>query len=91
MLTFSTSTWATAQTFTVRAGEDDDGQSETATLTLAPDGADYTGVASATTTVNLVDDDPRGVTLSATTLSVPEGASADYAVQGWPRSPWAAT
>ena len=81
MLTFSPSTWNTAQTFTIRAREDDDGQDETATLTLDPDGADYVGVASATTTVNLLDDDPRGVTLSALTLSVPEGGSAEYTVR----------
>ena len=40
-LEFSMSTWDTAQTFTIRAGEDDDGQDETATLTLDPSGADY--------------------------------------------------
>ena len=81
MLTFSTSTWDTAQTFAISAGEDDDGQDETATLTLAPDGADYTGVAAATSTVNLVDDDPRGVTLSAASVLVPEGGSTMYAVR----------
>ena len=81
MLTFSTSTWNTAQTFTIRAGEDDDGEDETATLTLDPHGADYIDVPSATSTVNLLDDDPRGVTLSATALTVPEGASANYAVR----------
>ena len=81
VLTFSSSTWNTAQTFTIRAGEDDDGEDETATLTLDPHGADYTDVAAATSTVNLVDDDPRGVTLSVSMLSVPEGASADYAMR----------
>ena len=81
MLTFLTSTWNAAQTFTIRAGEDDDGQDETATLTLDPSGADYDEVPSATPTVYVTDDDPRGVTLSVSALSVPEGGSAEYTVR----------
>ena len=80
-LTFDAATWNTAQTFTIRAGEDLDGEDETATLTFDPRGADYDGAPSATSTVNLADDDPRGVTLSESTLAVPEGGSATYTVR----------
>ena len=81
MLTFDAATWRTAQTFTIRAGEDLDGEHETATLTFDPRGADYDGAPSATSTVSLADDDPRGVTLSESTLAVPEGGSATYTVR----------
>ena len=80
-LTFDAATWQTAQTFTIRAGEDLDGEDETATLTFDPRGADYDGAPSATSTANLADDDPRGVTLSESTLAVPEGGSATYTVR----------
>ena len=80
-LTFDAATWQTAQTFTIRAGEDLDGEHETATLTFDPRGADYDGAPSATSTVNLADDDPRGVTLSESALAVPEGGSATYTVR----------
>ena len=80
-LTFDAATWNTAQTFTIRAGEDLDGEDETATLTFDPSGADYDGAPSATSTVNLADDDPRGVTLSESALAVPEGGSATYTVR----------
>ena len=81
MLTFDAATWQTAQTFTIRAGEDLDGEDETATLTFDPRGADYDGAPSATSTVNLADDETRGVTLSESTLAVPEGGSATYTVR----------
>ena len=80
-LTFDAATWQTAQTFTIRAGEDLDGEDETATLTFDPRGADYDGAPSATSTVNLTDDETRGVTLSESTLAVPEGGSATYTVR----------
>ena len=80
-LTFDAADWNTAQTFTIRAREDDDGEDETATLTFDPRGADYDGAPSATSTVNLADNDPRGVTLSESTLAVPEGGSATYTVR----------
>ena len=80
-LTFDAATWQTAQTFTIRAGEDLDGEDETATLTFDPRGADYDSAPSATSTANLADDDPRGVTLSESALAVPEGGSATYTVR----------
>ena len=80
-LAFDATTWSTAQTVTIRAGEDDDGAGGTVTLTHDPSGADYDGVESAGLEFTLNDDDPRGVTLSASTLSVPEAASATYTVK----------
>ena len=79
-LTFSTSTWDTAQTVTARALDDADGGDETAIIAHVAMGGDYRGVSvdlSATTT----DDDLRGVTLSGSTLAVPEGSSATYTVR----------
>ena len=80
-LAFDATTWSTAQTVTIRAGEDDDGADEAIDLTHDPSGADYDGVESADLEFTLNDDDPRGVTLSASTLSVPEAASATYTVK----------
>ena len=81
MLTFDAATWQTGRTFMLRAGEDLDGQDETGTLTFNPHGADYGGVPSATSTMTVEDDDPRGVTLSESTLAVPEGNGAAYTVR----------
>ncbi len=80
-LAFDATTWNTAQTVTIRAGEDDDGADETVTLTHDPSGADYGSVSNATVQFTLNDDDPRGLTLSASTLSVPENDSATYTVK----------
>ena len=79
-LTFSSSTWNTVQSFTMRVAEDDDGESEEVTLTFNPNGANYNGVASATSTVTLTDNDPRGVTLSTSTLQVQESNHTNYTV-----------
>ena len=40
-LTFTTTNWATAQTVTVKAGQDNDGANDTATLTHTASGGDY--------------------------------------------------
>ena len=78
-LTFTTSDWGTAQTVTVSAGEDDDADDDTATLTHTASGADY-GSVSEDLTVTVTDDDAAGLTLSAPTLTVSEGASKGYTV-----------
>ena len=81
-VTFTASTWNTARTVTVSALDDDDGFDETITLTHDPSGADYeSGVSNATFAFTLDDDDPRGVVLSTSTLSVQENGSATYTVQ----------
>ena len=43
-LTFTTDNWDTAQTVTVKAGQDDDGANDTATLTHTASGGDYASV-----------------------------------------------
>ena len=81
-VTFTASTWNTARTVTVSAPDDDDGFDETITLTHDPSGADYeSGVSNATFAFTLDDDDPRGVVLSTSTLSVQENNSATYTVK----------
>ena len=40
-LTFTVDDWATAQTVTVKAGQDDDASNDTATLTHTASGGDY--------------------------------------------------
>ena len=82
-LTFTVDNWATAQTVTVKAGQDNDGSADTATLTHAASGGDYASI-SAGLPVTVTDDDEAGVTIEPTTLSV----VADRATtpSGWPPS-----
>ncbi len=78
-LTFTTANWNTGQTFTVTAAEDDDGNDDTATITHAVSG--YGSVATAAEiTVAVTDNDTAGVTVSATALTVEEGATGIYTV-----------
>ena len=73
-LTFTTSTWNTAQTVTVTTGEDADGANDAVTLTHTAAGGEYAGE-TADLGVTVVDDD-RGIVLSETALSVGEGDAA---------------
>ena len=82
-LTFSTTNWNTAQTVTVSAAQDGDEANGTATLThtVTSTGTDFNSsltIASVTATED--DDDTPGVTVSTTSLTVPEGGSATYTV-----------
>ena len=79
-LTFTTSTWNTAQTVTVSAAEDDDAVNDTATLLHTASGGDYAGE-TAEVAVTVTDDESVGLTLSTTTLGVAEGADAEYTVR----------
>ena len=79
-LTFTTTNWATVQTVTVAAAEDDDGVDDTATLAHTASGGDYAGE-TASLTVTTADDDPVGITLSAETLEVDEGDDGTYTVR----------
>ena len=82
-LTFTASNWATAQTVTLTAQGDDDGGNESVAVTHAAataSASEYTNV-SAGLTANVADDDTPALTLSATTLSVPEQGSATYTVR----------
>ena len=79
-LTFTASTWNTAQTVEVRAGEDDDGSNDSATLSHTASGADY-GSVTEDLPVTVTDDDTAGIVLTPTTLRVTEGSSATYTVE----------
>ena len=78
-LTFSTSNWATAQTVTVSAEEDDDALQGTATVTHAVNGGDYGGVVTASSvTVTVTDNDTPGVTVTPMSLTIDEGSTETY-------------
>ena len=79
-LTFTSGNWGTAQTVTVRAGQDADAADDTATLTHDPSGADYASVGNTTLTVTVTDNETRGVTVSPTSLTVDEGETDTYTV-----------
>ena len=70
-LTFTTANWDTAQTVTVKAGQDDDGADDEVTLTHTAAGGNYAAVA-ADLPVTVADND-RGIVFSPTSLTVAEG------------------
>ena len=79
-LTFTTTSWNTAQTVTVRAAEDDDGVDDEATLThtAASTDTDYDGITPiGSVAVSVTDNDTFGVTVTEATLEVDEGGPAD--------------
>ena len=80
-LTFTNSSWNTAQQVTVTAADDADGADDSETLTHTAAGGEYASV-TATLPVTVVDDD-RGIVLSPTSLSVDEGdaTGATYTVK----------
>ena len=80
-LTFSTSNWATPQTVTVSAAEDDDSTQDTATVTHAVAGGDYDSFAASSVAVTVTDDDTPGVTIAPTSLTVGEGSTGTYTVK----------
>ena len=79
-LTFTASTWNSAQTVEVRADEDDDGSDDSATLSHTASGADY-GSVTEDLPVTVTDNDTAGIVLSPTELQVTEGGSATYTVE----------
>ena len=82
-LTFTSSNWNTPQTVTLTAQQDDNGFDETATIThraRTTPNSEYTNV-NGTFTASVTDDETPAITLSATTLTVPEQNSATYTVR----------
>ena len=75
-LDFTVTDWNVAQTVTVSAAEDADGDDETATVTHVATGADYEGHSSGTVTVLVADIDrtSRAVQLTVAPQEVSEGA-----------------
>ena len=82
-LTFSTTSWDTAQTVTVVGQDDVDGDSEAVSLAhVATSGdAGYAGFTIAAVTVNVADDDAPGFLVSPTGLALTEGASGSYTLR----------
>ena len=83
-LTFTPSSWDTAQTVRVTAGQDDDAVDEdvvniTHAVTSTGD-TDYNGVAAGSVAVTVTDDDTAGVTISDTSLEIEEGDFDTYTV-----------
>ena len=81
-LTFTVDNWDVAQTVTVKAGQDDDGANDTATLTHTASGGDYASVSN-TLPVTVTDDDTADIVLSETGVTVTEGdaAGSSYTVK----------
>ena len=81
-LTFTASSWDTAQTVTVKAGEDANAGDESETLTHTASGGDYASV-SQDLPVTITDDDTATIVLSETELTVTEGdgIGASYTVK----------
>jgi hypothetical protein len=75
MLTFTVDNWNTAQTVTVKAGQDDDAVNDTATLTHTASGGGYASVSN-TLPVTVTDNDTPDIVLSETGLTVTEGEAA---------------
>ena len=82
-LNFTTGNWNTEQTVTISATEDPDGNHDTAAITHTVSGGGYDGasITNAVVTVTVTDNDPLGIMLSATTLSVGENGTANYTVE----------
>ncbi len=78
-LTFTPTTWSTAQPVTVSAGEDDDTANDSATLMHSASGGGY-GSVTGNVAVAVTDDDEAALTFSRTALTVAEGGSATYTV-----------
>ena len=79
-LTFTTSTWNTAQTVTVRAADDDDAADESVTLSHTASGGDY-GTVSRNVAVTVTDNDTAALVFSSTSVTVAEESSATYTVK----------
>ena len=80
-LRFSTSNWATAQTVTVSADEDDDPTQDRATVTHTVSGGDYGSVTASGVSVTVTDNDTPGVTVTPPSLTVGEGGTGRYTVR----------
>ena len=84
-LTFTTGTWAEAQTITVTAGPNVDGGGPPTRLTHQVSGADYEGMPAEPVTVTISDDDtepgqPLTVSIAAVAATVAEGRPARFTV-----------
>ena len=79
-LRFTTDNWATGQTVTVTAGQDDDAVDDAAGISHDFTGGGYSITGAATVVVTIDDDDTAGVTVTPTVLTVTEGETESYTV-----------
>ena len=80
-LTFTTSTWSTAQTVAAASIEDGvDEDAETVTVMHTVRGGDYAGLTADSVTVTVRDDDTREVIVSESMLTIEEGNRDTYTV-----------
>ena len=82
-LTFTPGNWSTAQAVTVNAGDDDDAEDDTATLTHTVSSTDdtaYNSLPADSVDVRITEDDSAGVTVSESSLTIEEGGSGAYTV-----------
>ena len=79
-LTFTASSWETAQTVTVTAVEDDDAVDDEVTLAHTASGGDY-GSVTEDLPVTVDDDDTAGLVVAPDAVTVAEGGSASYTVK----------
>ena len=82
-LTFTPGNWSEAQAVTVNAGDDDDAEDDTATLTHTVSSTDdtaYNSLPADSVDVRITEDDSAGVTVSETSLTIEEGATSSYTV-----------
>ena len=81
VLTFSSTTWSTAQTVTVSATEDADAVAPApATIGHSAAGGGYDAVTVEGVRVTVTENDAAGVTVTPTSLTIAEGASDTYTV-----------
>ena len=79
-LSFNKNTWNVPQTVTVSAGADDNSDNEAVTLSHTASGSGYAGVSAELPVTVTEGQDTRGVTVSPTSINVPEGGTNTYSV-----------
>ncbi len=79
-LTFTASSWGTAQTVTVTAAGDDDAADDEVTLAHTASGGDY-GSVTANVVVTVADGETVGLVVDPASVTVAEGGSASYTVK----------
>ena len=79
-LDFTTSTWDSLQTITVRGVHDADGSNETVSISLSAAGGDYEGK-TGSVAVSVIDDENVAIVLNRGTLPVTEGSDATFKVK----------
>ena len=76
-LNFTTNNWSTAQTVTVTGVDDQVDSDRSTTIEHSVSGADYGGVTADPVSVQLTDDDAKGVTVSKTSMTIAEDSGTD--------------